>query len=81
MSRNHITPTTTLAGHRDVLDDIPVHAGAILELWHGARWIHVRYECSFRTSEAWLVLGDDTTLDLDRATMLLRWPGDPRYGG
>lgn len=77
---NRILPTTTLGGHRDVLDNRDIHAGAVLELWHNARWLSVRYEC--RRSEAWLVLSDDTTLDLDRATMWLRWPGETRgYSG
>ena len=58
---------------RDYLDGEAIHNGEMLDWWNGTAWQRVRYESAGRAN-AFLVMEDDTTQTLDRASMWFRWP-------
>jgi hypothetical protein len=58
---------------RDHLDGEPIHNGNMLEWWTGTGWQTMRYE-SVGRANAFLVMEDDATQTVDRATMWFHWP-------
>jgi hypothetical protein len=58
---------------RDHGNGDPIHNGEVLELWTGTNWQRVHYEHAGRAN-AFLVMEDDTTHMLDRASMWFWWP-------
>ena len=67
----------SLLDWRDYLNSDPIHNSDFLEWWTGTTWQLVRYESAGRAT-AFLVMEDDTTHTLDRASMWFRWP-NKRY--
>jgi len=58
---------------RNHLDGEAIHNDDMLDWWNGTGWQRVRYESADRAN-TFLVLDDNTTRELDRASMWFRWP-------